>query len=476
MTTNNNNAGHDQWARLRFSVIGHLLIAPPARGELQAALKELSQREWTHPHGHTVRFAFSTIESWYYDAQSSDDPIATLRRKRRSDAGRIRSMSFQLLEALIEQYHRHPWWSAQLHHDNLVALVHQQPELGTMPSYATVRRALRERGLSKRRRTPNGSETKDPREILSYEMSRSHALWHGDFHHGKIKVLTSAGTWEKPFLLAFLDDYSRLVCHAQWYLEETAEAYVHCLSQAFYKFGLPRGVMSDNGSPMTAGESEEGLLNLGILGPHSEAYKPYQNGKIEILWASVEGRLMAMLPTETPLTLDELNTMTQIWVQRDYQRRSHREIATTPEQRFLDGPNAARPCPSVETVRSAFQIAVSRKVRRSDGTLSLDGVRFQMPAAWRHFEQVRLRYARWDLSRVDLIDPQNPDRTLTVLRPLDKQRNAVTPRQKLPRPGTVEVAPDNKPAPLLAQMLKDHAESNLPAGWLPFKKKEEDPS
>ena len=179
MTTNNNNAGHDQWARLRFSVIGHLLIAPPARGELQAALKDLSQREWTHPHGHTVRFAFSTIESWYYDAQSSDDPIATLRRKRRSDAGRTRSMTFQLLEALIEQYHRHPWWSAQLHHDNLVALVHQQPELGTMPSYATVRRALRERGLSKRRRTPNGSETKDPREILSYEMSRSHSLWHG---------------------------------------------------------------------------------------------------------------------------------------------------------------------------------------------------------------------------------------------------------------------------------------------------------
>ena len=104
------------------------------------------------------------------------------------------------------------------------------------------------------------------------------ATFHGDFHHGKIKVLTSAGTWEKPFLLAFLDDYSRLVCHAQWYLEETAEAYVHCLSQAFYKFGLPRGVMSDNGSPMTAGESEEGLLNLGILGPHSEAYKPNQNG------------------------------------------------------------------------------------------------------------------------------------------------------------------------------------------------------
>ena len=161
---NDDAIGHDQSARLRFSVIGHLLMAPPPRGKLQAVLKALSQQEWTHPHGHKVRFAVSTIERWYYVARSSANPIATLRRKRRSDAGRHRTISPQLLGKLIEQYHRYPWWSAQFHHDNLVVLVDAHPELGAMPSYATVRRALRDRGLRKRRRTVDGAETSDPHE------------------------------------------------------------------------------------------------------------------------------------------------------------------------------------------------------------------------------------------------------------------------------------------------------------------------
>jgi hypothetical protein len=39
----------DRWARLRFAIIGPLLAAPPAKGELQTALRELSARTWQHP-------------------------------------------------------------------------------------------------------------------------------------------------------------------------------------------------------------------------------------------------------------------------------------------------------------------------------------------------------------------------------------------------------------------------------------------
>jgi len=60
------NTDPDRWARLRFSVIGHLLAAPPERGELRAALLELADRTWSHPNdGTAVRFGFSTIERWY---------------------------------------------------------------------------------------------------------------------------------------------------------------------------------------------------------------------------------------------------------------------------------------------------------------------------------------------------------------------------------------------------------------------------
>jgi len=57
---------HERWARLRFSVIGALLAAPPAKGALRAALQQLAAREWRHPStGAPVRFGVSTLERWY---------------------------------------------------------------------------------------------------------------------------------------------------------------------------------------------------------------------------------------------------------------------------------------------------------------------------------------------------------------------------------------------------------------------------
>ena len=127
------------------------------------------------------------------------------------------------MEALREQYRAHPSWSAQLHHENLAARVQADPALGPMPSYATLTRAMRNRGLvrKRRRRRRGDGDTAPPasaREVLSYEVSRSHALWHTDFHRGKRRVLIPSGEWKTPILLGFLDDHSRLGCHLQWYL------------------------------------------------------------------------------------------------------------------------------------------------------------------------------------------------------------------------------------------------------------------
>jgi hypothetical protein len=55
----------ERWAHFRFSVIGHLLVAPPARGELQARLKELAAKKWQHPiSGKWIILGASTLERW----------------------------------------------------------------------------------------------------------------------------------------------------------------------------------------------------------------------------------------------------------------------------------------------------------------------------------------------------------------------------------------------------------------------------
>ena len=98
-----------------------------------------------------------------------------------------------------------------------------------------------------------------------------------------------------PLLLAVIDDHSRLICHLQWYLDETAETLVHGFTQGLHKRGLPRALMTDNGAAMQAEEFTAGLHALGILHEPTLPYSPYQNAKQESFWATLEGRLMAML-------------------------------------------------------------------------------------------------------------------------------------------------------------------------------------
>jgi hypothetical protein len=116
---------------------------------------------------------------------------------------------------------------------------------------------------------------------------------------------------------------------------------------------------------MTATEITEGLVRLGILHQTTLPYSPYANGKQEVLWASVEGRLMAMLEGVDDLTLARLNEATQAWVEQDYNRKRHSEIDDTPLARFLAGPSVTRPCPDAAALRLAFTRTERRTLRKS---------------------------------------------------------------------------------------------------------------
>jgi putative transposase len=472
-----NTPARVRWARLRFSILGPLFASPPDEGELAARLQALAAQSYRHPTtGEAVRFAIKTIERWYYSARDKDDPLVALERKVPQHAGTFPSLPVRLGEALRQQYREHPRWSYQLHYDNLRAVAKAQPELGKVPGYATVCRYMKSQGLLRQRhrprREPDKGKTQDneqrpAHERRSFEVAHVHALWHLDFHEGSRKVLCSSGEWKKPFLLGILDDHSRLCCHLQWYLQQDTEALVHGLSQAILKRGLPRALLTDNGGPMTSAETTEGLLRLGILHHTTLPYSPEQNGKQEHFWAQVEGRLMAMLDGVTDLSLSLLNTATQAWVEQEYHRRVHDEIAQTPLERYIKAPNLGRPSPSSETLRRAFRTEVTRKQRGGDGTTTVEGVRFEVPSAYRTLLTLRLRVARWDLRSVELVDPRSGAHLGTLL-PLDKTKNADGVRRALPAPA-VAAAPARSGtiAPHLRALMAEYAATGLPPAYLP---------
>jgi putative transposase len=430
-----------------------------------------------------VRFARSTIERWYYAARAEPkDPVGVLRRRVRKDAGQARGMSPELAQQVRAQHREHPTWSYQLHADNLRVRVEQHPELGSLPSYTTLRRWMRRHGLLKKRRqrarppTPGEARAElrlTEVETRSYEAEYVNALWHLDFHTGRRKVLTPQGRWVTPHLLGVLDDRSRLACHLQWYLAESAETLVHGLSQAIMKRGRPRALLTDNGSGMLAAETTEGLLRLSVHHETTLPYSPHQNGKQEVLWAQVEGRLMAMLEGVRDLTLDFLNEATQAWAEFEYNRGLHSELGCSPLERFLGDRTVGLESPSADELRRAFRAQLVRTQRRSDGTVSLLGRRFEVPAHLRHLERLHLRCARWDLSAVDLVDPRSGN-VLAPLWPLDKTRNADGRRRALDHDTSTEGAEASEGsaggaggvAPLLKELLARYAATGLPPAYL----------
>ena len=467
-----------RWAQFRFAVIGELLSSPPEKGQLQRAIERLSQQIYRHPieADRRISLGASTIERWYYKAKGAADPIAALGRKIRNDAGIRWSMSEPLLSALKSQYESHRRWNAQLHYDNLAALVKEQPRLGPMVSYKTVLRCMREYGWLKIRQPAlptagqqRAAERLQRREVRGFEVAHVHGLWHLDFHQARISILDAAGKWHRPVALAICDDHSRLCCHLQFYLAETAQCLVHGLTQAFMKRGLPRALLTDNGAAMLAEETRNGLSRLGIEHKTTLPYSPYQNGKQEIFWGRLESRLLELLRGIEDLKLSFINQAACAWVEQDYHRKEHKEIRTPPLQRMLTGPDVSRPAPDSDFLRLAFTRRITRTPRRSDATVVVDGIRYELPVRFAHLRQVILRASSWDKSRMTLVDADT-EAALARLLPQDKTKNASGLRRAI---GTDDRMPhicstEQAMPALLRQWLADYAATGLPPAYLPM--------
>jgi hypothetical protein len=222
---------------------------------------------------------------------------------------------------------------------------------------------------------------------------------------------------------------------------------------------------------MTAAEFTEGLLRMGIVHETTLPYSPYQNGKQERFFGVLEGRLMAMLENYAELTLSELNEASMAWVELEYQQAQHEEIKSSPMARFQSSQSVTRPSPSSEELKLAFRREAPRRQRRTDGTLSLEGKRFEIPGYYRQLTDIRVRYAQWDLRLVHLVDRNG--NLLCPLYPQDKTGNAAGVRRAVCAAAPAPTPVKGEPSALLRELMAEYAATGLPPAYLPKDEQEE---
>ena len=110
-----------------------------------------------------------------------------------------------------------------------------------------------------------------------------------------------------------------------------------------------------------------------------------------------------------------------------------------------------------------------RTQKKSDGSIVIEGRRFEVPNRYRHLARIEVRYASWDLSAVHLVDERTGN-VLARLYPQDKTLNASGLRRTLDPPANAakEPAPQApaSPIPPLLQRLLDRQAAHRPAAGL----------
>lgn len=392
-----------QMAVFRFGVIADLVGGVSLeRGQRERLIQEKCQQKWVIPFSERSRLSRTTLRRWI---KQYDGRLESLYPEDRSDAGQSRVLSDETLLALIEARKAFPKAPVR----KLIGQL-EQSGFGQL-SQTTAYRFLRDRGLMK-------AQQMVPEDRRKFEAELPNDLWQSDVLHGP--VVETGGKNRKSYLIAFIDDYSRLVPYGEFYPGESLAFYLKALEQALSTRGLPRKLYVDNGAAFRSHLLEQITASLGIALIHARPYKPQGKGKIERFFRTVRSDFLSGFQGTT---LYNLNQAFEIWLREVYHQRKHSATGHTPFHRFTSRMECLRSAPA--NLKDYFRQVARRRVAK-DRTISLNGKLFEAPVLLIG-QQVTLRYHETDPESVEVFFK---NQSYGFLYPVNLQVNSRVKRDK----------------------------------------------
>ena len=385
-------------ALFRYGLISALVNQKGAsRGEQELRIRQIISQSWKMPGGMRTSVARSTVLRWISIYQRSGGNIDSLQPQPRKDRGCTRSIDTETEAALVALRREMPAVSLPV----FLKVARSRSIIGAerAPSKDSLYRLFKRHGLEKDLRLPE--------DRRRFETELVNDLWQSDCMHGPRVI--HENKLRKSFLFAIIDDHSRLIAHAQFYLAENIDSFRDCLLQGLEKRGLPRRLYVDNGSAFRSHTLKYGCARLGIALLHTAPYTPEGRGKIERFFLTVRKQFLPLLPQE--ITLEKLNEQLAHWIDSDYHQRIHSSTGQGPLARYLAHLHLLRSAP--KNLRDYFRLPARRKVDK-DRTVTLNGKLYEAPVGLIG-KSVTLLYDPKDSQRVEILLEEQSQGFLTPL-------------------------------------------------------------
>ncbi len=287
----------DDDARNAIALKRFSLISPILNGQVNNRREyyaQISSNPIEMPHYGIRKYSPKTIETWYCDYMRGG--LDALKPGYRGDKGSYRKIDAELAEKILEVKKAYPKAPNTIIYDKLIEngiLKEGQISLATLYRFLNSSTNM------------NVHETEDKKEIKRFAHQYINELWYGDLMYGPY---IQEGRMKRPtYLLAYIDDASRLVPHGEFYYTQNFEALRHSFKEAVLKRGIPSLLYTDNGKIYRSQQFEFMCANIGCTLIHSKPFIANSRGKIERFFLTVRKRFLSQLDTNNIKSLEDLN-------------------------------------------------------------------------------------------------------------------------------------------------------------------------
>lgn len=396
-------------ALFRFRVISSLINPEENAGSLSSKLEELSQRTFVNHKGDTVRIGYGTIEKWYYKYRKHG--FDALKPKSRDDIGFYRKVDDEIFGRIKYYHDNYPRIPStmifeKLKEDGLVT--------DRTISLSTVTRVINNINSS--------SKLKPEKEMRRYEREHINEVWCGDTSYGPYVNIN--GKRVRTYIMAFIDDASRMVLGADLVLNDNFSNMMGTLKKAVVKYGKPNVLNFDNGSSYKNKQMELLAARIGTTLNYCAPYSPQGKAKIERWFRTLKDSWMSNYNKNSGENFEDMRQSLFKFVE-EYNNRVHKSLGTSPNHRFFKESSLIIRL-SDDLLASAFLLEMERTVS-IDNVIVIDNKEYEVDYKYAK-KRIRLRYSK-DFSEVYVVDDETGE--LEKIKLLNKVSNSGVKRNKI---------------------------------------------
>ncbi len=319
--------------------------------------------------GKEITFSVTTIKKWYllYRNQGYDGLVP----KSRTDLNTSRKLKKEVQDKIVEYKKTFPHISGTLIYRKLIEEGYiNENEV----SKSTILKFIREHYLL------FSDVTKIDRR--AFEMEFANDMWDADTSHGP--YLTMNNKKIKTYLIAIIDDASRLITNAKFYYEDNAINFQTTFKEALKKYGIPKRIFLDNGK--TYKNEQLGIIcaNVGMALIYTKPYSPESKAKIERWFHTMKETWMRGIRWDEIKSIEELNDMLNEFV-NDYNNKIHSSLRindknVSPKQRWFKDQDRIKKIDN--NVLDEYFLHTAYPRIRSDSIAYINKIEYEVPTKY----------------------------------------------------------------------------------------------